>query len=61
MSRMVVLILVVIVFAGTVVCNSDQTVFGFPLFFVWNLFSVFLIAGGMCLIFRLDPRNREKS
>lgn len=61
MRGVIVFIMVAIVFAGSIACNSDRTVFGLPVFFVWNVFSVFLIAAGMWLVFQLDPRNRDKS
>ncbi len=57
MRHLLVLILVVSVFAGSIICNSAQQVFGLPLFFVWNVLSVFIITIFMLVIFLLDPKN----
>ncbi len=54
------IVLVVLVFTGSIVCNRvEPLVFGFPTFFAWHVFSVFLISAGMWLIFKMDPANRE--
>lgn len=54
------IILVVLVFAGSIVCNRvTPLVFGLPMFFAWHVFSVFLISAGMWMIFKTDPKNRE--
>lgn len=50
--------LVCLVFAGNIVCNSVQPVFGLPLFFLWNIISVFIITAVMWIVYTLDPRNK---
>ena len=50
--------LVIVVFAGNVVCNSAQPVFGLPLFFLWNILSVFIITAVMWTIYSLDIRRK---
>ncbi|WP_276120125.1 DUF3311 domain-containing protein [Pararhizobium qamdonense] len=53
------IILVTLVFVGSVVCNRvTPLVFGLPMFFAWHLFSVFMMSAGMWIIFKLDPQNR---
>lgn len=53
------IILVILVFVGSVVCNRvTPLVFGLPMFFAWHLFSVFMMSAGMWIIFKLDPQNR---
>lgn len=52
--------LVAFVFAGSILCNRVYPMlFGLPMFVAWNIFSVFIISGGMYLIFRLDPANKQ--
>jgi len=51
--------LVIFVFAGSILCNRVQPlVLGLPMFVAWNIVSIFIISGGMYLIFRLDPANK---
>jgi len=45
------------VFVGNIVFNTDGKAWGLPIFFLWNVFSVFLISAGMLLIYLLDPKN----
>ncbi|MDM9648358.1 DUF3311 domain-containing protein [Rhizobium sp. S163] len=55
------LILVSLVFLGSIASNRvTPLIFGYPPFFAWHVFSVFLLSGGMWLIFRTDPQNRAK-
>ncbi|AHG48870.1 hypothetical protein RLEG12_08000 (plasmid) [Rhizobium leguminosarum bv. trifolii CB782] len=53
-------LLMALVFGGSILCNRvTPLVFGFPMFFAWHVFSVFLISAGMLLIFKTDPNNRS--
>jgi uncharacterized BrkB/YihY/UPF0761 family membrane protein len=54
------ILLVILVFSGSIVSNRvTPLVFGLPPFFVWHVVSVFLISGGMWLIYKADPENRR--
>lgn len=56
------IVLVTLVFVGSIVCNRvTPLVFGLPMFFAWHLFSVFMMSAGMWIIFKLDPQNRPTS
>jgi hypothetical protein len=60
MKIAVPVVLVTLVFLGSIVSNRvTPLIFGYPPFFAWHVFSVFLLSGGMWLIFRLDPQNRS--
>ncbi|WP_018900798.1 DUF3311 domain-containing protein [Rhizobium sp. 2MFCol3.1] len=61
MKIAVPLVLVSLVFIGSITSNRvTPLIFGYPPFFAWHVFSVFLLAGGMWLIFRMDPQNHVK-
>ncbi len=61
MRFLIAVIVVASVFAGNVAFNDSTTFLGYPLFFVWNIFSVVLITCGMGVIFVLDPKNRRSA
>jgi hypothetical protein len=52
--------LVLCVFLGGFVFNSNDRIFDLPAFFVWTVFSVLFMAAGMWLIFILDPKNSRR-
>ncbi|WP_064696941.1 hypothetical protein [Rhizobium aegyptiacum] len=59
MRNLIVLVMVLAVFIGSILCNSVQPFMGVPLFFAWNIFSVFLMTAVMGLIYLLDAKNKS--
>lgn len=51
--------LVLLVFIGTAIFNIKGHFWGFPIFFLWNIASIFIISAVMGIVFILDPRNKN--
>jgi len=54
---MSVAILTIMIFSGTVLFSSDAFFAGLPVFFLWTVFSVFLISAVMWVVYLTDADN----
>ena len=58
---MTVTILVTTIYAGTILFSSEAFFAGMPVFFLWTVFSVFLISGVMWIVYLTDTDSASEA